>query len=289
MLGLGLALVGCGGPKSEEKAQPRTAADENAPPPPSDEAIEKHNEETKAAPVKKVSANVRADFDAAVAKWEAAKKAGTVATDCRSLAGGLRASGRSHKELAAQALFNAGTLLDQCGDDKAAEDKYKAALDMNPAYAPALSNLGELYFRRNNPVTARMWFEKAIQADPTHIAPAYNNLAVILYNQAKESGDKALLADAVSKLRRALAIDSDSMVAYNLLALIYYTTAENDRAKLQLAQLVCDQGKLTNADYPPIYNTMGLIKLRKKDVTRRALKASSSTPCSSTPSTSRRT
>jgi Tfp pilus assembly protein PilF len=90
---------------------------------------------------------------------------------------------------------------------------------------------------------------------------------VILYNQAKESGDKALLSDAVSKLRRALAIDSDSMVAYNMLALIYYTNAENDRAKLGLAQLVCDQGKLTNADYAPIYNTMGLIKLRKKDVT----------------------
>ena len=271
-LGLSLAVAGCGGPKAEQKSGGggRTAADENAPPPPSDEKIQKHNEEQQAQPpaAKKVSANDRAEFDAAVVRWEAAKKANTVVTDCRSLSGAFDSVGRSHNALAAQAYFNAGTLLEQCGDDKGAEDKYKAALDINPAYGFALNNLGEIYFRRGNPTTARMWFDKAIQADPRERpAAAYNNLAVILYNQFKDSGDRALLTDAVSKLRRALAIDSDSMVAYNLLALIYYTTAENDRSKLALAQLVCDQGKLTNPDYAPIYNTLGLIKLRKKDVT----------------------
>jgi tetratricopeptide (TPR) repeat protein len=274
VVSLGLALAGCGGPQAESKKGSgggggRTAADENAPPPPSDEKIQEHQEQQKAQPVKKVSANVRADFDAAVARWEAGKKNNTLNSDCRSLASEFDGVARSHKELAAQAFFNAGTLLDLCGDDKGAEDKYKASLDANPGYGFALNNLGEIYYRRGNPTTAKMWFDKAVNTADAKDRPAaaYNNLAVILYNQYKESGDKALLTDAVSKLRRALAIDSDSMVAYNLLALIYYTTAESDRSKLQLAQLVCDEAIKGNADYPPIYNTLGLIKLRKKDVT----------------------
>ena len=272
VLGLSLGLAGCGGPSAEKKGGgARTGAnaanEENAPPPPSDEEIQKHQAAQPAAAVKKVSADERSDFDAVVARWEADKKNNTVATDCKSLASSFEGVARSHKMLAAQALFNAGTLLDQCGDEKGAEDRYKSALDANPAYGPALSNLGELYYRRGNPTTAKMWFEKAIQADPTHIAPAYNNLAVILYNQARETGDKALLTEAVSKLRRALAIDAYSMVAYNMLALIYYTTAENDRSKLALAELVCKQGKDTDDKYAPIYNTQGLIQLRKKNVT----------------------
>jgi tetratricopeptide (TPR) repeat protein len=276
----GLLVAGCGGPKAEGGGGAKTANDENAPPPPSDEEIQKHQQKESAPPppaaagnpqtraaAKKIAASQRADFDAAFAKWEAAKKAGTLTQSCKSLASDFDSVARSQKELASQAWFNAGTLLDQCGDEKGAEDKYKAALDANPANGFALNNLGEIYFRRGNPTTAKSWFEKAIQADPTHVASAYNNLAVLAYNQAKETGDKALFNEAISKLRRGLAIDSDSMVAYNLLALIYYTTAENDRSRLALAELVCKQGRETNANYAPIYNTLGLIKLRKKDVT----------------------
>jgi tetratricopeptide (TPR) repeat protein len=279
-LALGLAVAGCAGPKAEGGGggTPKTAHEETAPPPPSGEEVAKHQQKEKEAapppPVtvqqmaaqKKAAENERADFDAAFAKWEASKKAGTVGTDCKSLASAFESVAHSHKSLAAQALFNAGTLLDQCGDEKGAEDKYKAALEANPGNGFALNNLGEIYYRRGNPTTAKSWFERAIQADPTHVASAYNNLAVLLYTQAKETGDKKFYDEAISKLRRALAIDSDSMVAYNLLALIYYTTAETN-SRLALAELVCKQGRETNANYAPIYNTQGLIKLRKKDVT----------------------
>ena len=57
------------------------------------------------------------------------------------------------------------------------------------------------------------------------------------------------------------------MAAYQLLASIYYQTAEADKSKLKLAQLVCDEAKKINPDYAPIYHTLGLIKLRSKDVT----------------------
>src|SRR4051812_10009560 len=197
----GLLVAGCGGPKAEGGGGAKTANDENAPAPPSDEAIQKHQEKESAPPppaaagnaqartlAKKIAADERADSDAAFAKWEAAKKAGTVAQSCKSLASDFDSVARGHKTLAAQAYFNAGTLLDQCGDEKGAEDKYKAALDANPANGFALNNLGEIYYRRGNPTTAKSWFEKAIQADPTHVASAYNNLAVLAYNQGKETG-----------------------------------------------------------------------------------------------------
>ena len=82
--GLALAVAGCGGPKAEGGGGPKTAANENAPAPPSDEQIQKSQEKepdqapppnanpaAKAA-AKKIAADERADFDAAFAKWEAA-------------------------------------------------------------------------------------------------------------------------------------------------------------------------------------------------------------------------
>ncbi len=109
-------------------------------------------------------------------------------------------------------------------------------------------------------------FDKAVAADPTHASAAYNNLGLLIYLDAKEKGDKSLYKEAIGKLRRGLAIDSDSMPAYALLALIYYTTAESDKSKLQLAELIVKQAKLTNDKYAPIYNTLGLINLKRKNV-----------------------
>jgi tetratricopeptide (TPR) repeat protein len=253
----------------DEEDEVQAAKNETAPKPPSAEKIEQTKQQREAqakAPEKpKLSASSKADFESAVRKWEAAKKANTERSDCRSLASSF--SRISDAQVAAQAHFNAGTILEACGDEKGAESEYQAALSANPAYSPALNNLGELYYKQNNPTTAKSWFEKAIQADPRGNAPAYNNLAAILYQQARQTGDRALYADAVGKLRRALAIDAYSMTAYNLLALIYFTTAENDKSKLALAELVCNQAKDMDKSYPPIYNTLGLIQLRKRNPT----------------------
>lgn len=269
-------VAGCAG---GEKKQVKSADDEAAPPPPSEEKIKAAKEEqaAKAAaappvvkttgPAKKVGPSPeRTEFDALVKKWEETKKLGPLSREnAKSFAS--KFSGLARGDIAAQSHFNAGTLLDQAGDDKGAESEYKAALDANAAFSPALGNLGELYYRTGSPQQAKNWFEKAIEADKTHNAAAYNNLALILYNEAKETGNTALYKDAVSKLRRALAIDNDSMAAYSLLALIYYTTAENDRSKLELAKLVCKQAKESNDKYAPIYNTLGLIELKRRNVT----------------------
>lgn len=267
-------MVGCAGTSNKEGA--RTAADENSElppgeqPPPGSEAKPQPAMQMQAQAPKqpKLSASERADFDAVVKRWEADLKAGPLARgECSSLASKFEHVASSHEKLAAQAYFNAGTLYENCSGDKDAEEAYNKALQANPSYSFALSNLGEIAYRRGNQQQAREYFEKAIAADPTHNASAYNNLALIIYNQAQQSNDPAGLNDAIGKLRRALAIDNDSMPAYALLALIYYTEGQHSKAKLELAELVIKQAKEVNDKYAPIYNTEGLIKLRKKNVT----------------------
>jgi tetratricopeptide (TPR) repeat protein len=272
-----LFAAACGG----KEPAARTAADEKAPPPPSDAEIaaakKKQEEKTAPAPpsanpaaakAKKVAANERAEFDALVKKWEDAKTTGKLdAGTAKSLASKFASMASSHPDLAAIAHFNAGTLYDSVGEQKDAESEYQAALQANAGFGPALNNLGEIYYRQGARARAKEWFEKAIAADPKKNAPAYNNLAVILYNEAKETGNAGLYKEAISKLRRALAIDNDSMPAYALLALIYYTTAEGAESKLRLAELVCTQAKHVNDKYAPIYNTLGLIKLKRRNVT----------------------
>ena len=285
LIAASLVLVACGGSqktesgnaateKKSERASgdsgaPRTKKAETAPKPPSEEET-KAKQQAANDRAKKASVNERNEFVALVDKYEKAKSTapGIPASECTSWAKKFLSS-FGGSAFAAQAHFNAGTIMEGCGQPKEAENEYNEALKANPGYGPALTNLGNLYLKQGNVQTAKQWFDKAITADPTHNAAAYNNLAFILYNQAKENGDTAIYKEAVSKLRRALAIDNESVAAYALLAQIYYQTAESDKSKLDLAALVCKQAKETTGGdkYAPIYNTLGLINLRKKNVT----------------------
>lgn len=270
----GCATTGTPVSKGDED---EAAKNESAPKPPSDEKIheaKQQQEQAKKAPKveqPKISASAKAEFDAAVKKWDAAKKekGGVATADCKGLAASF--SRISEPLLAAQAHFNAGTILESCGYDKDAESEYHAALSANPAYGPAMANLGGLYYKQNNPTTAKSWFEKAIDADAAHAGAAFANLGAIEYQQGRQTGDKSMYSQAISHLRRALAIDAYDVRAYSILALVYYTIAENDKSKLDLAQLVCRQAQDDiegGKDYPPIYNTLGLIQLRKKNPSR---------------------
>ncbi len=188
--------------------------------------------------------------------------------DCKSFAKDFVKAGEKEKGREAEGLFNAGAVYDLCGNEKEAEGLYNQALSKNPKFAPAMSNLGVLYQKRGQTQQALAQFENAIKVDPksAQAVQAYNNRGAILYERAKQAGSKGF-DDAIGSIRRALAIDSASMAAYQLLASIYYQTAAADKSKLKLAQLVCDEAKKINPDYAPIYHTLGLIKLRSKDVT----------------------
>jgi tetratricopeptide (TPR) repeat protein len=192
--------------------------------------------------------------------------------DCKSFAKDFQSAAGKEKAREVEGLFNAGVVLDQCGLLKEAEEMYNKALAKNPKFAPALNNLGVIYQNTGRQNLALAKFDEAIRADAKSAlaVQAYNNKGALLYERARQAGgagNPAAYTEAIGSLRRALAVDANSIQAYHFLALIYYQTAEQDRSKLRLAQLVCDEARKISDDYAPIYNTLGLIKLRQKDVT----------------------
>ena len=101
-----------------------------------------------------------------------------------------------------------------------------------------MNNLGEITIKQGNPATAKSWFEKAIAADPTHDAPALQqprrrssiSRARTGIRPVYNAGDLAPAPRARHRrTTRGLLV----------LALIYYTSPENDKSNLDLAPLVC--------------------------------------------------
>lgn len=217
----------------------------------------------------KERAEIVSDFTQMAAKVDAQRKAGQLmGASCTDAAEDFIKFGKKKK--LPEAAFNGGVLYENCGDTARAQDAYREALKIDANFAPAQVNLGEAYYRAGNMDGAQQAFEAALRVDAKNVQ-AYNDLALVLVDQALKTTDpatrKAAFEKAVGQLRRALAVDADSMPAYSLLALVYYTIAESDRSKLDLAALVCDQAKKVNDSYAPIYNTLGLIDLRRKNVT----------------------
>jgi len=85
---IGCATTGQAVSKSDEDEVGLAAKNETAPKPPSASQIEQTKQAQQSAakaPEKpKISASSKAEFDGAVKKWEAAKKANTDKTDCLS-------------------------------------------------------------------------------------------------------------------------------------------------------------------------------------------------------------
>jgi len=189
--------------------------------------------------------------------------------DCRSFAKDFLKAGDKEKGREVDAIFNAGVVYEQCGLDKDAEGMYTQALAKNAKFQPAMNNLGVLLQKSGQTQAALQQFEAAIKVNPSSLTAvqAYNNRGALLFERAKQSNSKSGYDEAIGQVRRALALDAESLAAYQLLAQIYFHTAESDRSKLELAALVCDVAKKINEHYAPIYNTLGLIKLRKNDKT----------------------
>src|SRR5207237_683639 len=109
---------------------------------------------------------------------------------------------------------------------------YKQALSKNPKFQPAMNNIGVQLQKTGNTQGAISQFETAIKANPTSLqaVQAYNNRGALLFERAKQSNNKAGYDEAIGSVRRALALDAESMAAYQLLAQIYFHTAESDRS-----------------------------------------------------------
>lgn len=122
--------------------------------------------------------------------------------------------------------------------------------------------LGLMDLAAGNQAAAMTAFQRAVREDP-QCTSGYTNLAIIQREQGGAQEEEAL-----RNLRRALAIESDYLPAFNQMALLYYTRGlqRGGKASLDLAEVVCRQAQIINRNYAPIYNTWGLVKIEKGDV-----------------------
>jgi len=95
------------------------------------------------------------------------------------------------------------------GDSESAEHLFRQAIDLEPAMAAALTNLGNLMYRQGEMAEARRFYERALEADPAQPEARYN-----LANVLEDLGEIEL---AIAELRRVCAMSPEFADAhYNL-------------------------------------------------------------------------
>ena len=160
----------------------------------------------------------------------------------------------------AEALYMAGLSVARCNDNDRAREFYNRALGVNEKLCKARAALGVMELDAERTQQAARIFERAIRDDP-RCTEAYVNLAII---QRGRGGAQA--REALNNLRRALAIDSSYLPAFNQMALLYLDQAQSNKEMLNLAGVVCRQAQLIDRDYAPIYNTWGLVYVRQENI-----------------------
>jgi tetratricopeptide (TPR) repeat protein len=158
-----------------------------------------------------------------------------------------------------EALYMIGLTHARCGREDEALSFYKRALQSSPKLCGPRAAVGVDHMEKGRDQPAFQTFRTAIQNDP-RCKEAYVNLAIL----QRERGEND---EARKNLRRALAIESDYLPAFNELAAYFLKQADSPRAQsLDLAEIVCRQAQLLDAEYAPIYNTWGLIKMKREEI-----------------------
>ena len=130
----------------------------------------------------------------------------------------------------ASAHFNLGNLLWEAKRFPEAEVSYRRALELRPDYADAHNNLGILLQRTNRPSEAEMSYRRALELKPS--AEAYCNLGGILRDCRK-------INEAVASYRQALEIKPDYFKAQSdLLFVLNYTASSLPSYYLEQARQV---------------------------------------------------
>lgn len=215
----------------------------------------------KAKPKRKVSADAKAEFKKAVAAYKSAQVGGGI-KGCEDVASNFADVYDSYPKLI-EAKFNEGAVYHECGQVAKAKAVYNEILAKHPNYGPALNNLGYIAAKKGQPGQAREFFTKAAA---TKTSEAYANLAKFGRERALR-GDVSALAEGVNNIHRALAVDSDNIEAYDMLATMIYDHAKN-KSQLEIARLIIVQALKRYPKYARLYNLLGLTLLKMNEVTR---------------------
>ncbi len=195
--------------------------------------------------------------------FDQAEKKGWNGDACDDAFDGFEDASDAQGNKFAEARYMMGVVASRCGRKKEAEEHYQKALSINPKLCPARSAIGLQALKQNRLDSAKVTFEKAIKDDP-QCTEAYLNLSIVLW-RSSNGGEKSV----IDNLRRALAIQSEYLPAFNQMALMYLQEAKRgneSRERLDLAEVVCRQAQLIDRNYAPIYNTWGLVQMEKGEI-----------------------
>jgi Flp pilus assembly protein TadD len=185
-----------------------------------------------------ITDEARKDFDAALDKWDKARREGNAASECSSVAGDFKDIADDYPDLI-EARGNQAAVLHECGRDAEARKIWEQLAARN--YAPALAQMGYVAWKGGDQSRAETLFNRAIEADKgVGSVAARLNLAQILRERARRSSNagerEQLTAQVQTHLRTVLAVDGNNLMAYANLCYLYY-----DLNLLELARLVGDQ------------------------------------------------
>lgn len=124
------------------------------------------------------------------------------------------------------AHFTMGEFNVYKGDYAAAIREFELESALNPGCAPALSHLGEVYWRLNRDDEAGKIVERAITLDPS-VAEPYVTLGKVLVRQGE-------LATAEKNLVHAIALDASSYTAHYFLGQLYQRLGRAEAAEREL-------------------------------------------------------
>ena len=136
----------------------------------------------------------------------------------------LKRGGRENDHRRAYEAYLEGCRLDEHEHTfEGAEAAYRRALELDPSLANALTNLGNLMFKRNRPGEAEQFYRRALAIDAEQ-PEAYYNLGFLLY-------DRGEVVEAIASFKRALASDPSFADAHFNLAMAYHDASRAAEAR----------------------------------------------------------
>jgi tetratricopeptide (TPR) repeat protein len=160
----------------------------------------------------------------------------------------------------AQAAYMAGLSHHRCDHLDRAASAYRASLAQGLDNCLVRTALGAALLDAHDLQGAETAFREAIRGDPRCI-DGYSLLGTVLRRRGNDH-----LEEALSALRRALALDSHNLGALNELALVHFAQSTDDITYLERAALVCRQAHAIDETHAPTLNTWGLVLSNQGDI-----------------------
>lgn len=241
-----------------------------------------------------ISQEAQTHWSDAITAFQTAAVDGFTPEECASVLAGFERANQTQGGSFVEAIYMMGVTHDRCGHADQARELYQRVLEANPRFCGARVASGLEHLRNGRAQQARAEFERAVR-DDARCTEGYVNLAIMQRNEGTEASTR----ESLNNLRRALAVDSGYLPAFNQMALLYLDQAirraggqrgvaggtaqgsgqgasatgsastpgaGSDRQMLDLAEVVCRQAQLINGSYAPIYNTWGLINVRQGNI-----------------------